>query len=238
MPTGAMPSVSASQDEHDPEPVVTTVPRRPSIRRAILFIAAVCILIIGGTAFWYVLPPSRPARPGTQSSSSNKSTNINATATPGGPARTGTLGLTDSTLIPGTGQSAPTGQPTASSSPSSTPAPQPTPTQGSSDCLSGSTGSLTITQLLGASASLPGPAVTLTNCSPVAGNWTAKVQIDSGSGWTSCSPESGNIPAHGTQTVHIVAGSSNVLIGTYTARWIFTMGSASWTVHVTLIVVA
>jgi hypothetical protein len=46
------------------------------------------------------------------------------------------------------------------------------------------------------------------------------------------------LAAHGSQTVYITAGSPDELLGQYMAQWVFTMGSASWTVQVTLIVVA
>jgi len=66
----------------------------------------------------------------------------------------------------------------------------------------------------------------------------ASSQLNNGSGWTSCDPVSGDLPAHGSQSVHIAVGSPKVLLGTYTGQWVFIMGSASWTVHITLIVVA
>ena len=129
----------------------------------------------------------------------------------------------------------PAGSNASPSSSSSTPGPQPTPAPG---CLRASPASITTTQVLGANASLPGSALTLTNCSPASAHWTAAVQYNSGSGWTSCNPAGGTIPANSSQTIHLVAGSPTVLLGTYSARWIFSVGNANSTVKITLVVVA
>jgi serine/threonine protein kinase len=224
--------VDASQDEPTATTGRSATAYRFHVGRAILLIAALCILLVGSIVFWYTLPFLHSAQAGPKLSAPNTSTNTNATPGGSGSGSVGHTGIERSTP-PGTDPRASATQPVVpSASPSaSTPASQPTPAP---DCLSGSTHSLTMRQILGKSAS---SAVTLTNCSAVAGNWTATVQTSGGSGWTSCNPTGGTIPAGETQTVQITAGSSNMLVGTYTARWTFTMGSASWTVDVTLTII-
>ncbi len=138
----------------------------------------------------------------------------------------------------------PASAPTAIPTPTATPAPRPTqapaPTQAppTQTCLSGSPGTITITQVVGAKLSLSGTTVTLTNCGSTPGHWVASSQLNNGSGWTFCNPASGDLPAQSSQAVHIAVGSPNVLLGTYTGQWVFSMGNASWTTRITLIVVA
>ena len=214
-------------------PAITS--RRPNSRRMILFAAAICLLILGGIAFRYAFSLASPTTGSSlRLSSANKLTGTNATASATRPLPTATPGSNHSIPPAGMSGSTPTAQPTASSS--STPASQPTSTL-VPDCFSGSPSTVTITQILGASVSLPGTAITLTNCSTEIGHWTGTAQIDDGSSWTTCSPVSGDIPANSSQTVHIVAGSPDILLGTYTARWIFTLGTISWTTQVKLVVV-
>lgn len=222
-------------------------PRRHTVRFVGLFSAVACLLISGGIAFWlFALPSLRSlsllhsTATGTRLLSPGTSTNANTVITSGQPAQTGSTGSNPSGSTRSPGQNQPTGQPAASATPSSpgtsTPSAPPTSTP-AAGCLNGSPAGVAVTQVLGISASLPGPIVTLTNCALADGHWTATIQIDSGSGWISCTPESGDIPAKSSQTVHLVIGGANVLLGTYTARVTFTMNNAAWTVSATLVVV-
>jgi tRNA A-37 threonylcarbamoyl transferase component Bud32 len=233
-------------------------------RRIHLLLAVLALLLIAGVALWSALFSAPPARSNAQASLVFQTGSIatrsggatpthppvSSTPAPGAPVTQptspptsgGKTGSTGATSAPqATPTSAPPVKPTPTTAPTvvptavPTPAPTPTPAP---PCLSGSPGTITITQVVGATLSLSGTAVTLTNCGATSGHWVASSQLNNGSGWTSCAPTSGDLPAHSSQTVHIAVGSSHVLLGTYTGQWVFTMGGASWTVHIKLIVVA
>jgi serine/threonine protein kinase len=224
----------------------TTPVRQPSRAwRILLLLAALCLLLTGGVAFWHPWNSASSAPQAMQqqppaSSNTSKNGNIKNSShnSPSG-------GQTPGTASGRSTPPAPTAQPTATPSAQVTSTPSGQPTSGTpapvtgTDCLSASTQSITITQLVGATVSLPGTAVTLTNCGTATASWSATSHINgSGPDWTTCSTTSGMLSPNGSQTVYIAAGSPDELLGTYTAQWVFNMGNASWTVQVTLIVVA
>ncbi|HEY1354215.1 MAG TPA: protein kinase [Ktedonobacteraceae bacterium] len=167
--------------------------------------------------------PTTGSNPSSSSSSSSAAPASQPTPTPASAA------APQSTSVP-----APAPQPTSAPAPAPQPTPTPVPVP---DCLRASPTGITVTQVLGANASLPGSSITLTNCSAVSGHWTASVQYNSGSGWASCNPASGTISANSSQTIHLAIGSPGVLLGTYGARLILSMGNASATVGITLVVI-
>jgi serine/threonine protein kinase len=206
--------LASSNSSLSTTPTEIAVSPRPRGTKRVIFLVLALVLLLGGAGLWYLLTALHPASNGIQFFNSN---NTNIISTPGGSVPTP---ITN-----------PNTQPTSATTPTATSAP-------GVNCIHGSTADITVSQIAGATVSLPGSAATLTNCGSTAGHWTLATQINDGKGWISCSPIGGDIPANSAQDIHIVVGSSTALIGTYTAQLTFTMGSALWVINVTLIVIA
>ena len=80
--------------------------------------------------------------------------------------------------------------------------------------------------------------VAITNCGP-AGAWSAATQTNNGGNWLFASPANGTLKAGASSNVSITATNlkAQLAAGTYTGNVTFTIGTGTFTIHVTLTVV-
>jgi hypothetical protein len=105
-------------------------------------------------------------------------------------------------------------------------------------CISGTPRSLNFTGIAGQSDPQP-QTVTITNCGAF-GTWSESTETDSGGNWLSASPTGNNLNGGAPTGVRITASNliAKLRPGTYSGKVIFSIGSGSFILYVTLTVQA
>jgi hypothetical protein len=105
-------------------------------------------------------------------------------------------------------------------------------------CISGTPRSLNFTGIAGQSDPQP-ETVTITNCGAI-GTWSESTETDTGANWLSANPTGNNLNGGAPSGITITASNliAKLKPGTYSGKVIFSIGSGSFILYVTLTVQA